>query len=182
MNAPRATSPAVLLISPGIVRWTDLDFGLPHLVALGGYLRHHTGVRVEILDLNLEGGDLGASRGAFKTSGPCFLWVSPPTPASMCCGYGRWRGLWQRWCRACRWSQAATMRVRFPKTSWDLVDRLMPWCGAKANAPCVRWWSVCSVVVSWVIRCFQETWSRPWMSCRPTRGTCSTTTGRVRER
>ncbi len=49
--------PAVLLISPGILKWTDMDFGLPHLVSLGGYLRHHTGVRVEILDLNYEGGD-----------------------------------------------------------------------------------------------------------------------------
>lgn len=50
-------APAVLLISPGILKWTDRDFGLPHLVALGGYLRAHTGVRVEILDLNYEGGD-----------------------------------------------------------------------------------------------------------------------------
>ncbi|HJN77369.1 MAG TPA: radical SAM protein [Myxococcota bacterium] len=50
-------APAVLLISPGILRWVDGDFGLPHLVALGGYLREHTGVRVEIIDLNYEGGD-----------------------------------------------------------------------------------------------------------------------------
>ncbi len=50
-------TPAVLLISPGIVRWTDMDFGLPHLVALGGWLREKLGVRVEILDLNYEGGD-----------------------------------------------------------------------------------------------------------------------------
>ena len=49
--------PAVLLISPGILKWTDMDFGLPHLVSMGGYLREHTGVRVEILDLNYEGGD-----------------------------------------------------------------------------------------------------------------------------
>ncbi len=49
--------PAVLLISPGILRWVDVDFGLPHLVSLGGTLREHTGVRVEILDLNYEGGD-----------------------------------------------------------------------------------------------------------------------------
>ena len=51
--------PAVLLISPGILRWTDMDFGLPHLVSMGGYLRQHTGVRVELLDLNYEGGDHG---------------------------------------------------------------------------------------------------------------------------
>ncbi|MFT5681962.1 MAG: radical SAM superfamily enzyme YgiQ (UPF0313 family)/protein-L-isoaspartate O-methyltransferase [Myxococcota bacterium] len=49
--------PAVLLISPGILKWTDMDFGLPHLVSMGGYLREHTGVRVELLDLNYEGGD-----------------------------------------------------------------------------------------------------------------------------
>ena len=53
----RHLSPAVLLISPGILRWADVDFGLPHLVSLGGYLKHHTGVRVEVLDLNYEGGD-----------------------------------------------------------------------------------------------------------------------------
>ncbi len=49
--------PAVLLLSPGILKWTDLDFGLPHLVSMGGWVREHTGVRVEILDLNYEGGD-----------------------------------------------------------------------------------------------------------------------------
>lgn len=52
-----ARAPAVLLISPGILRWQDVDFGVPHLVAIGGYLIEHTGVRVEILDLNYEGGD-----------------------------------------------------------------------------------------------------------------------------
>ncbi|MGH1343448.1 MAG: radical SAM protein [Nannocystales bacterium] len=49
--------PCVLLISPGIIKWTDMDFGLPHLVSMGGYVQHHTGVRVELLDLNYEGGD-----------------------------------------------------------------------------------------------------------------------------
>ena len=49
--------PGVLLISPGIIKWTDMDFGLPHLVSMGGYLRRETGVRVELLDLNYEGGD-----------------------------------------------------------------------------------------------------------------------------
>ncbi|MDP6934639.1 MAG: radical SAM protein, partial [Myxococcota bacterium] len=52
-----ARQPCVLLISPGIVQWTDMDFGLPHLVSIGGWLRAHTGVRVEILDLNYEGAD-----------------------------------------------------------------------------------------------------------------------------
>lgn len=50
-------TPALLLISPGIIKWTDMDFGLPHLVSIGGYVQEHTGVRVEILDLNYEGGD-----------------------------------------------------------------------------------------------------------------------------
>lgn len=49
--------PAVLLISPGIIKWTDMDFGLPHLVAIGGYLQAHLDVRVELLDLGYEGGD-----------------------------------------------------------------------------------------------------------------------------
>lgn len=50
-------SPTVLLISPGILKWTDMDFGLPHLVSMGGYLREHVDVNVELLDLNYEGGD-----------------------------------------------------------------------------------------------------------------------------
>jgi anaerobic magnesium-protoporphyrin IX monomethyl ester cyclase len=50
-------SHALLLVSPGILRWEDVDFGVPHLVSIGGYVQEHTGVRVEILDLNYEGGD-----------------------------------------------------------------------------------------------------------------------------
>ncbi|MFN3201642.1 MAG: radical SAM protein [Bradymonadia bacterium] len=58
MRSGAHRAPAVLLISPGIIKWTDLDFGLPHLVSLGGYLLEHVpGVRVEILDLGYEGGD-----------------------------------------------------------------------------------------------------------------------------
>ncbi len=57
MSAAGGRTPAVLLISPGIIKWTDMDFGLPHLVSIGGYLQQHTGVRVELLDLNYEGGD-----------------------------------------------------------------------------------------------------------------------------
>jgi radical SAM superfamily enzyme YgiQ (UPF0313 family)/protein-L-isoaspartate O-methyltransferase len=49
--------PALLLISPGIIKWTDVDFGLPHLVALGGWVRETLGVRVEILDLGYEACD-----------------------------------------------------------------------------------------------------------------------------
>jgi len=52
-----ARSPAVVLVSPGIIKWTDMDFGLPHLVSMGGVLRERLGVRVELLDLNYEGGD-----------------------------------------------------------------------------------------------------------------------------
>jgi radical SAM superfamily enzyme YgiQ (UPF0313 family)/protein-L-isoaspartate O-methyltransferase len=47
----------VLLISPGIIKPTDLDFGLPHLVSIGGYLQREHPVRVEILDLAYEAGD-----------------------------------------------------------------------------------------------------------------------------
>ncbi|MEZ4471298.1 MAG: radical SAM protein [bacterium] len=53
-------TPCVLLISPGIIKWTDLDFGLPHLVSIGGYLLEKVGenrVRVEIIDLGYEGTD-----------------------------------------------------------------------------------------------------------------------------
>ena len=53
-------TPCVLLISPGILKWTDMDFGLPHLVSMGGYLLRALGstrVRVEIMDLNYEGTD-----------------------------------------------------------------------------------------------------------------------------
>jgi anaerobic magnesium-protoporphyrin IX monomethyl ester cyclase len=55
--AVKTKPPCVLLVSPGIIKWTDMDFGLPHLVSMGGYLRQHLGVRVELLDLNYEGGD-----------------------------------------------------------------------------------------------------------------------------
>ena len=56
-GALSAQKPCVLLISPGIIKWTDLDFGLPHLVSLGGYLQETLDVRVELLDLSYEGGD-----------------------------------------------------------------------------------------------------------------------------
>lgn len=52
--------PCVLLLSPGIIKWTDMDFGLPHLVSIGGYLLESIGekrIRVEILDIGYEGGD-----------------------------------------------------------------------------------------------------------------------------
>ncbi|MDG1482557.1 MAG: radical SAM protein, partial [Myxococcota bacterium] len=66
-------TPAVLLISPGILKWTDMDFGLPHLVSMGGYLRHHTGVRVELLDLNYEGGDHSTLLKTVESLGPHLL-------------------------------------------------------------------------------------------------------------
>jgi protein-L-isoaspartate O-methyltransferase/radical SAM superfamily enzyme YgiQ (UPF0313 family) len=50
--------PGVLLVSPGAIKWTDRDFGLPHLVSLGGYLRKRLPVEVSIVDLGYEGGDL----------------------------------------------------------------------------------------------------------------------------
>jgi protein-L-isoaspartate O-methyltransferase len=51
------TRPTVLLISPGILRWTDQDFGLPHLVSMGGMIERDTPARVVLLDLGYEGGD-----------------------------------------------------------------------------------------------------------------------------
>lgn len=50
-------SPALLLLSPGILKHTDADFGLPHLVALGSYVQERLGLRVEIVDLGYEAGD-----------------------------------------------------------------------------------------------------------------------------
>jgi anaerobic magnesium-protoporphyrin IX monomethyl ester cyclase len=66
-------TPAVLLISPGILKWTDMDFGLPHLVSIGGYLREHAGVRIEILDLNYEGGDHRSLQRRIEDLGPFLL-------------------------------------------------------------------------------------------------------------
>ncbi|TNE46085.1 MAG: radical SAM protein [Deltaproteobacteria bacterium] len=73
MNVTRHSDPCVLLISPGIIKWTDMDFGLPHLVALGGYLQHHLNVRVEILDLNYEGGDHNQLLRTIESLGPHVL-------------------------------------------------------------------------------------------------------------
>ena len=72
----------VLLISPGIIRWTDQDFGLPHLVALGGWLEAHADVRVEILDLGYEAGDHAAlARTVFAVYSAWRLWVRRVEPA-----------------------------------------------------------------------------------------------------
>ncbi len=65
-----ARAPGVLLLSPGIVKWDDQDFGLPHLVALGGYLRRETGARVEIVDLAYEGGDRRHLEALLRGLGP----------------------------------------------------------------------------------------------------------------
>lgn len=68
-----AKRPAVLLISPGIIKWTDMDFGLPHLVNIGGYLLQELGektVRVEILDLNYEGTDHAHLQNTLDGLGP----------------------------------------------------------------------------------------------------------------
>ena len=65
--------PAVLLISPGILKWTDMDFGLPHLVSMGGYLQAHVSVRVEVLDLNYEGGDQRQLQRTLADLGPFLL-------------------------------------------------------------------------------------------------------------
>lgn len=57
MPSTPGKAPCVLLISPGIIKWTDMDFGLPHLVSIGGYVQEQVDVRVELLDLNYEAGD-----------------------------------------------------------------------------------------------------------------------------
>lgn len=65
--------PCVLLISPGIIKWTDMDFGLPHLVSIGGYLQEHLDVRVELLDLNYEGGDQNHLQRTLESLGPFLM-------------------------------------------------------------------------------------------------------------
>ena len=64
--------PCLLLISPGIIKWTDMDFGLPHLVSIGGYVRRETGARVELLDLNYEGGDHRHLERTLESLGPYY--------------------------------------------------------------------------------------------------------------
>lgn len=71
--ARTAGTPTVLLISPGIIKWTDMDFGLPHLVNIGGYLLQHFGegkINVEILDLNYEGTDHAHLQRTLDSLGP----------------------------------------------------------------------------------------------------------------
>ena len=63
----------VLLISPGILKWTDMDFGLPHMVSMGGYVKAHTGVPVQVLDLNYEGGDHHQLERSIQDLGPLLL-------------------------------------------------------------------------------------------------------------
>lgn len=63
-------APAVLLISPGILKWTDSDFGLPHLVSLGSWVQARTGARVEILDLGYEGSDHQGLQRTLSELGP----------------------------------------------------------------------------------------------------------------
>jgi radical SAM superfamily enzyme YgiQ (UPF0313 family)/protein-L-isoaspartate O-methyltransferase len=65
--------PTVLLISPGILRWTDQDFGLPHLVSIGGWLEAHCGVKVAILDLGYEACDRRALARTIEGLGPLLL-------------------------------------------------------------------------------------------------------------
>ncbi|MDP2315738.1 MAG: radical SAM protein [Pseudomonadota bacterium] len=74
MTPPASSAkPAVLLVSPGILRWSDQDFGLPHLVSIGGYLERELGVRVELLDLGYEGGDHRALAETIASLGPFVL-------------------------------------------------------------------------------------------------------------
>jgi radical SAM superfamily enzyme YgiQ (UPF0313 family)/protein-L-isoaspartate O-methyltransferase len=73
VNIQTGKKPCVLLISPGIIKWTDMDFGLPHLVAIGGYLQQYEDVRVEILDLNYEGGDQQHLLNTLEELGPYLM-------------------------------------------------------------------------------------------------------------
>ncbi len=63
----------MLLLSPGIIKWTDADFGLPHLVSMGGLLQRELDLRVEILDLAYEGGDHRALARTLEELGPYLL-------------------------------------------------------------------------------------------------------------
>jgi radical SAM superfamily enzyme YgiQ (UPF0313 family) len=58
-----------------------MDFGLPHLVSLGGFVQAHTGIRVEILDLNYEGGDHASLMRTLEELGP-FLVIGVSTYSS----------------------------------------------------------------------------------------------------
>ena len=50
-----------------------MDFGLPHLVSIGGYLQAHVDVRVELLDLNYEAGDQGHLQRTLEELGPFLM-------------------------------------------------------------------------------------------------------------
>ena len=63
----------MLLLSPGIIKWTDADFGLPHLVSMGGLLQRELDLRVEIVDLAYEGGDHRALARTLDELGPYLL-------------------------------------------------------------------------------------------------------------
>jgi radical SAM superfamily enzyme YgiQ (UPF0313 family)/protein-L-isoaspartate O-methyltransferase len=65
--------PGVLLISPGMIKHTDRDFGLPHMVSMGGYLQRELSVRVELLDLGYEGGDQRQLERTLESLGPHLL-------------------------------------------------------------------------------------------------------------
>lgn len=69
----RRKDPCLLLISPGIIKWTDMDFGLPHLVSIGGYIQQELDLRVEILDLNYEGGDHRHLQRTLEELGPYLM-------------------------------------------------------------------------------------------------------------
>ena len=67
--------PAVLLLRPGQMRWDDVDLGMAHALSVGGYVSHHTGVRVELVDLAHEGTDRAALARRLDELGPFMLAV-----------------------------------------------------------------------------------------------------------
>lgn len=84
--------PSVLLLSPGVIRWSDQDFGLPHLVAMGTVLQKELGLKVHILDLGYEGSDHRALAQTLESLGP-FLFIGLSTYSSFdyrrCLSVGR---------------------------------------------------------------------------------------------
>lgn len=66
-------NPGVLLISPGVKTGRGADFGVPHLVSMGGLLRRELGVRVQILDLAHEAGGVRTLGRTVQEHGPYLL-------------------------------------------------------------------------------------------------------------
>lgn len=60
----------VVLLSPGIIKHTDRDFGLPHLVSIGSYLKSKFNIQIKIIDLGYEEGDHNHLKSILKELSP----------------------------------------------------------------------------------------------------------------